>query len=194
MPGTLDIDHRKPKAKDQFPELECEWTNLFPACKTHNCNGRRGNNKYPEGGLLDPSSGDDVEHRVCQTVVSPNSGVLNLDVRCCFRAARADDHPAHNTAKELDRIHNGTGSSDRAQETAKALRNAIRMHIANVAMLVREFVQLPPDANEQRHVLAAELQKLFSRRAPYTMLVRSYFAHRSELRALFDEPLQATTP
>lgn len=186
--GTLEIDHRKPKAKDQFPELECEWTNLFPTCRTHGCNGRR-EKKYPEGGLLDPSAGDDVENRLRQALEAPISGVLNADVRCSFCAVRRDDKAALNTAVELDRIHNGTGSSEKAQETAQDLLSAITEHIANnVAGRVQEFVQLAPNASERRNVLKLELRKYFSRQAPYTMLVRSYFSHRPEIRELFEAP------
>lgn len=44
-----------------------------------------------------------------------------------------------------------------------------------------ESARAAPDAD-----LEKELKSLFSRRAPYTMLVRSVFSHRSELRAFFD--------
>ncbi len=185
-PGTLDIDHRKPKAEDLFPELKCVWTNLFPTCKTHGCNGRR-ERKYPEGGLLDPSGGHDVEQRLHQSISSDVSGVLKVDVHCSFKAIHEDDVAARNTATELDRIHHGTGSSERAQLSAQALRKAIEKRVMKVAMAVKEFVSLPLDANQRRETLQIELRKHFSRRAPYTMLVRSYFGARKEIRDLFEE-------
>ena len=185
-PGTLDVDHRKPKAEGQFPELKCVWTNLFPTCKTHGCNGRR-ERKYPADGLLDPSAGHEVERRLNQFIFGIVSGVLNGDLDCRFKAVHADDLAARNTATELDRIHHGTSSSERAQLTARDLRTAIKMHIMHIAASVREFVSLPPDAHERRDVLQIELRKHFSRRAPYTMLVRSYFSARQEIRDLFEE-------
>lgn len=186
-PGTLDIDHRKPKAKDQFPELECAWTNLFPTCKKHGCNGRR-ERKYPEGGLLDPSANDRVEQRVHQSITSVMSNVLAGDVTCGFAAVHEDDVAARNTAIELDRIHHGTGSSERAQLSARALRKAIEKRIVKVASSVREFVTLPRHATERQDALKQQLRILFSRRAPYSALVRSCFSHRPEIRELFETP------
>ncbi len=185
-PGTLDIDHLKPKAKGQFPELECEWTNLFPTCNTHRCNLRR-EKKYPEGGLLDPGANHCVEQRLQQTIVDLVSGVLQQDVRCRFSAVDEKDQAAVNSAVELDRVHQGTGSSERAKLSAAALRKAIAKRIMHVATSVRQLLSLPADANDRRSELETELRIHFSRRAPYTMLVRGYFGHRQELRALFEE-------
>ncbi|HRI65227.1 MAG TPA: hypothetical protein PK156_13350 [Polyangium sp.] len=185
-PGTLEVDHLKPKAEGQFPELKSAWTNLFATCNTHRCNSRR-TKTYPEGGLLDPSAGDGVERRLRQTLDDLISNVLNSDLRCRFEAVGPDDNAAHNTARELDRIHNGTGSTERAQATAKALRKAIALHVGLVASLVREYLSLTAGTSERREYLDRELRTIFSRRAPYTMLVRSYFSHRPEIRALFEE-------
>lgn len=185
-PGTLDVDHRKPKAKDEFPALEFAWTNLFPTCKQYECNGRR-QRKYPEGGLLDPSANQQVEHRIRQSIVSSVSGVLRGDVICHFEPVHADDVAARNTAAELDRIHHGRGSTERAKLSARALRKNIEKQIILVGNAVREYVALPADGNRRREQLQNELRAYFSRRAPYTMVVRSYFSHRLEIRALFED-------
>ncbi len=188
MVGTFEVDHRKPKAPEQFPELEFAWTNLFPTCNTHRCNQRR-ERRYPEGGLLDPSAEDKVEARLLQRIEGFVSGVLAKEkeaLRFVFEASSSEDIAARNTARELDRIHNGKGSGEPAQYTAFALRSAIHAQVFNVAKVVCSLELLPPEAAEQRAGLREELRKLLSRRAPYTMLVRSYFRHRPELRELFD--------
>lgn len=58
----------------------------------------------------------------------------------------------------------------------------------SVGKLIYEYVALPNNDPEHcKRKLEDELRELFSRRAPYTMLVRSYFGHRPEIRALFEE-------
>lgn len=184
--GTFEVDHRKPKAEDQFPELAYEWKNLFPTCNTHRCNQRR-ERKYPTGGLLDPAAGDRVEARIIQRILGNPSGVLGGDAKSAqfmFQPLASDDLAAVNTAQELDRIHNGTGST--AKDTAFALRRVISNQVVHVAKFLRELTIIPPEATGRRDEIMRKLGKLFSRRAPYTMLVRSYFAHRPELSTLLD--------
>jgi hydroxymethylpyrimidine/phosphomethylpyrimidine kinase len=97
------------------------------------------------------------------------------------------DVPAQNAAQELDRIHNGTGSG--ASDTASSLRTAILEHVTAIAPDVYEYERLTrspaadaAELDERRWRVA----KLVSRRAPYAMLVRSYFAQLDAIRALFD--------
>lgn len=184
--GTFEVDHQRPRT--DFAALEFAWTNLFPTCNTHRCNQRRPKPK-PPAPLLDPSNGDNVERRVHQRIPEPISRVLREDAERCrfsFTAASSGDVPAENTASELDHIHNGTGSRVETQETAITLREKIRSHVFIVAEAAREFDLLPFNETERRESLKNDLRKYFSRRAPYTMLVRSYFKHRPELRELFD--------
>jgi len=177
--STFTVDHRRPKRDKQSPpELEFEWTNLFPACNEYNCNGRRGNNTYPHDGLLSPGEG--VEERIEQRIV----GTVSLNLRSggeCefrFRANKSDDAPARNTATELDRIHNGTGST--AVGKAESLRHAIIHHLVTVTEAAMDFLAAQTDGHRER------LRPLVSRRAPYAALVRSYFAKYAVIKALFD--------
>lgn len=182
--GSFEVDHRKPKDDEQFPELAFEWTNLFPACAKHRCNQRR-ERSWPNGGLLDPSGGHQVEQRVLQRI----EGVPSMSLReggsvgFLFYAPDASDVAAANTAKELDRIHNGQALQ------AAVLRKAIAEHICTVATAVMDYVTTSSTpADDRGHVeeLRARVQKLVSRSAPYTMLVRSYFERYEAVRALFD--------
>lgn len=175
--GTFSIDHQKPKHIHTAQEFA--WENLFPACNTHRCNERRTKN-YPDDGLLDPSNGDRVEQRLLQRFEGAPSSVLSNPSKIHFSARLPDDRQAENSAVELDRIHNGTGSYPKAQHTAAALRKAIERHLSAVSAHVRAFQHTPSDD------LREQLKRLFSRRAPYTMLIRSFFAHRADLRELFD--------
>lgn len=184
--GTLSVDHHKPKSES--PELECAWENLFPTCNTHRCNERR-SRSWPDGGLLDPARGDGVETRLFQAFEGMPSRVLaaaQSPIKIRFNARSPDDRAAQNTAAELDRIHSGTGSSENARLTAAALQKLIAARIFTLAERVRKLDTAHLEASAEIVQARLELQILFSRRAPYTMLVRSVFAHRPDLRALFD--------
>jgi hypothetical protein len=183
QPGTFTIDHRKPQGERQFPALRCAWTNLFPTCNTHRCNERR-RKLYPDEGLLDPGSGHRVEERVAQRLERPSAVLASARARFVFEAVQKDDAAAVNTAEELARIHDGTGASPPAQRTAGALRGAILLH---VELIARKLVELHGAEGDQREARTRELAALFSRRAPYTMLVRSCFAGSPVARALFDD-------
>ncbi len=159
-PGTFTINHRKPQGPGQFPELRCAWTNLFPTCNTHNCNGRR-QRLYPDGGLLDPGGGHRVEERIAQRLEHPSAVLASADTRFVFEAIREDDTAAANTAEELARIHAGTGSSPPAQRTAGALRGTILAHVKLIAQKLRELQRRrrgrprSPDARAARAVQPA---------------------------------------
>jgi len=181
--GTFTIDHRKPQGERQFPELRCAWTNLFPTCNTHRCNERR-KKRYPPGGLLDP--GDGVEARLHQRLERPSAVLASAAASLSFAAAQAGDVAAENTAAELDRIHNGTDASGPARRTASALRGAILLHVELIAQKLRDLQTEAADASD-RALRIAELRVLFSRRAPYTMLVRSCLAGLPAARELFDD-------
>jgi hypothetical protein len=184
--GTLQVDHRKAKGDERFAHLEHAWENLFPVCGEFGCNQRRAK-MYPEGGMLSP--GDGVEHRVIQRLdgaVSPSlrkAGVTAF----VFHPADPADVAATNTAAELDRIHNATGSSALAK--ADALQRAILDHVVSVTQEVFVYLALsdspgadPAKLQQQR----SRVQRYVSRRAPYAMLVRSVFARHDAVRALFD--------
>ncbi|WP_437319553.1 hypothetical protein [Sorangium sp. So ce385] len=184
--GTFEVDHRRPKAEQRFAHLICVWDNLFPTCTTFDCNQRRPK-KYPDGGLLDPGQG--VETRIHQRIQGAVSISLSKSgtVDIVFLAGDPTDVPAVNTAEELDRIHNGTRSS--AIHKANALRLAILEHVSSVSMEVYRLVSVSASPTADPAVLDEQrrrVQALVSRRAPYSMLVRSVFASVDLVRALFD--------
>lgn len=177
----FEVDHRMPQGDPRFAHLKHDWGNLFPTCRVNCCNQRR--RRYPDGGLLSP--GEDVERRVAQEIEPTLSTCLATTgmTVCVFRPIDATDVPAANTAAELDGIHNS--SSD---PYAAGLRNAILQHLSSLAAGMWELERLSRDPT----VLPADLarQKLWvqgwvSSDAPFTMLVRSYFARLPAVRALF---------
>lgn len=181
--GTFQVDHRKPRSDERFTDLACAWSNLFPTCNEHEYNQRR-EKKYPDGGLLDPGEG--VETRIIQRLEWAASTVLRKagTTDFVFRAANAADAAAANTARELDRVHNATGST--AVLKASALRMKILAHVTAVTPHVHALVTRCP---AERHTLeesAHLVEASVSRRAPYAMLVRSLFAHIAAVRSLFD--------
>jgi hypothetical protein len=185
---STTVSPRRRTSSPSSPTRGRTWTNLFPTCNTHRCNERR-KKKYPEGGLLDPAGGDGIERRLRQRIVGLVSLVLAIDddMRLAFEAVERSDIAACNTAEELDRIHNGTDSS--SEDTARALRRAIRTEVAKVAKIVMRHERLSqtPSASEaERAALIDKLRKLTSRHAPFTMLVRSYFARNALVSSLFD--------
>jgi uncharacterized protein (TIGR02646 family) len=177
-PGTFQIDHRRQQR--QFPHLTYTWTNLFPTCNEHNCNGRR-QQFYPDGGLLDPGAGHRLEERLVQSVEHPSGVLTSKETRFTFKAVQDEDVAASNTSKELDRIHNATDST--ARWSVRALRAAILERVTLIADKLRELESAEGDT---RAKLEAELRELFSRRSPYTMLVRSCFEHLESAKALFE--------
>ncbi len=168
-PASIEVDHFQPR--NQFHEKKYDWSNLFPA--THDANSRRPK-KWPDGGLLDPSTNETVEDRLQQWVV--------LDAADCkpyFTASAADDIAAVNTAKQLDHLHNHKNLK------AKDLRDSIVRYLASV---LTKCVELNACGNHGECArLETELRQMLSRNAPYTMLVRSFVSKiDNELTALFD--------
>lgn len=153
QPGSFEVDHRVPKAQD--PSRCFDWKNLFPIC--HDCNLTRPR-KVPDGGLLDPGAGQDLEARLVQGWhIHRGASPAGAD----FHAAKAGDLPAENTAAELDWMH------DRRHPKAQSLRDTIRDHLMAVLSLERDWMASRGPAEERA------LRSLLSRRSPFTMLARS---------------------
>ena len=152
------VDHRRPRAK--FPELEFVWTNLFPSCR--DCNERRP--AYPPEGLLDPTT-DDVDARLSQTLRRDEGGTTDMPV---FRPLEPGDACAAATARELHRLHN-SGSVKAAE-----LRAAINDRIDEILERLLEFQRhAGTTRGPVRAALEHPLRGDFSRRSPFTALVRS---------------------
>lgn len=166
--GNFEIDHRKPKAENQFPELRKDWRNLYCCC--HSCNLIRPR-LWPEQGLLSPDvAADDVEGRIQQTIGD--------DRYPCFEATSERDAPAVNTALELARVHGGEDKL-RADDLRAALMLQLDEIHRNLLAWPRLQGPIPPDVRRN-------LRRLLSRKAPFTALVRSRFLAFPALVALFD--------
>ena len=162
--GGFEIDHRRPQA--EYRELRFQWENLFPA---HPDANRRRSRKWPEHGLLDPAGNDRVEQRIQQW--------LDGDFEPRFAASAADDLPAVNTAQELDKLHN-----DRNPKAAD-LRDAVRTQLCRVQQRLLDYQKAqasPATLPAELLRIEQELRQMFSRRAPYTMLLRSLFQDRAD--------------
>lgn len=168
----IAVDHRRPKADPRFTALACAWENLFPTCRI--CNERRPR-KFPEGGLLDPATGD-VEARLLQTM-SPSEATG--DEAPFFAAAHAGDRVAENTARELDHIHNARGSIKAAD-----LRRAISDRIDEVLTMRIERERSGSVTGPVLRACEDGLREAFSRRAPFTALIRGRLG--SGFEYLFD--------
>jgi HNH endonuclease len=173
--GEIQVEHRRPRS--HWPEGTHHWPNLFPACAF--CNGRR-SKSHPEVGLLSP--GDGIERRIVQLARVDRSGTA---IECEFMAFDPKDLVAQATAEELERLHSGHGArSPRARYATRGLRDMIHDHFLDevhplVLKVRRARSRRQPDAFAE-----AALATVISRRAPFTMLVRS-LVHRS-LEGLFD--------
>lgn len=171
--GAFEVEHFRPQAG--FPELEHEWTNLFPSHGS--CNKRRLKwsqserhwnplaakyAAFPSSGMLDCANGSNVEGRLLQWLVTRTGGV-----EVFIEAADANDAEAKNTAKELSHIYSAPGSSDSEQ-----LRNAVsaqlnRLQEATISVLVAK-----DDVTSKAFATAiAELKRLVDRASPFCALM-----------------------
>lgn len=173
------VDHRR--SKELFPELKFAWENLCPACR--DCNDRRPKPRVRSiaDRILNPTC-DDVEARIHQT--------LRYDETCnaeipCFSARDPADDRAVATAKELEHLHN-----DRKSMKAAELRAAITRRIDEVLVRVRDLQKYGnATRGPVRAAWEAPLRHDFSRRAPFTALVRGRLG--AGLEHLFDGPASA---
>jgi hypothetical protein len=162
--GSFDVDHRRPRNDGGAHH---DWANLFPICT--NCNVRR-SKRWPDGGLLDPASGQGVEKRVLQVLEIDEDGKPLPR----FSAANPGDVEANNTAAELDHIHNDPRPPGRAK--AGDLRDAISRRSQKVAREVLEYLHVrlqAPDDEQRIRGHEQRIRRLVARDAPFTMLVRS---------------------
>lgn len=175
----LAVDHRQPKAL--FAHLECAWSNLFPTCR--DCNERRPKT-YPAGGLLDPVR-DDVEGRLFQTMHAGSSG----EEVPYFAARDRLDMCAVSSAQELDELHNANARSSktadpRARIKAADLRDAISRRIDEVLTMRLDLERQGKVSGPVLRACEDGLRAAFSRRAPFTALLRGRLG--DGLERLFD--------
>lgn len=158
----MDIEHFIPFNKR--PDLVFEWTNLYPA--DHKANMLKPN-RTPEGGYLDPcDSNDDVETEIVYALVK--FGKLPR-----FEATNATNRKAVNTAALLDILHNGRKRDENSRKNTKYLRSLIKRRYDKITHAILNWKRIDDGDRTQKFSAAEELKALLSRRASFTMLMRS---------------------
>ncbi|WP_046246244.1 HNH endonuclease family protein [Hymenobacter terrenus] len=158
----MDVDHFVPFADD--PSRVFDWNNLLPIA--HKANLLR-DKRLPAGGLLDPcSASEDVENDILYTLVEQGE-------KPGFTAKDPANQKAVNTAALLDKVHNGTGSTG-SEASTRELRKLIERRYKKLRQVWGEY-NLARAENDAQDIAQAEaeLRVLLSRRASFTMLMRS---------------------
>ncbi len=156
----MDIDHFVPF--NERPDLVFEWTNLYPAA--HKANMLKPN-KTPEGGYLNPcDANDDVEKEVMYALVQ-------YGVEPRFRAMDPANHKAVNTSALLELLHNGRKYDENSRNNTKHLRTLIKIRYDEIMNAIVKW----QGTNDglQKFSAAEEIKALLSRKASFTMLMRS---------------------
>lgn len=157
----MDVDHFEP-AKEN-PARVFDWTNLYPAA--HKANMMRPR-RLPPGGLLDPCV-DDVESDIIYTLApfGEDPG---------FKARDSGNQKALNTAHLLSDLHSGKSGNADSQANTRELRGLIKRQYDKVIHAWGHYKDAlvegdPQDIAQAEH----DLRVLLSRRASFTMLMRS---------------------
>ena len=158
----MDVDHFEPV--NQAPLREYDWTNLFPAA--HKANMMRPR-RLPPGGLLNPCT-DDVETEIIYAL-DDIKGETPF-----FKALNAANLKAVNTAQLLNDLHNGRAGDDDSHSNTRELRYLIQQQYNKTLHAWGHYEAAMRDNDQQDIAQAeAELRGLLSRRASFTMLMRS---------------------
>ncbi len=158
----MDIDHFIPKSEDESKRYE--WSNLFPA--EHDANMARPR-KTPKGGYLNPCApNDDVEKEIIY-----DAGVFGDSPK--FSPNDESNTKAVNTSTLLHKIHNGEPNKDSAKKTIH-LRRTIQKRFLEISDCIH-FWQIAQKGGDKMMISIFEekLKNLLSRRASFTMLMRS---------------------
>ena len=156
----MDIEHFIPF--NERPDLVCEWTNLYPAA--HKANMLKPN-RTPEGGYLDPcDANDDVENEITYALVEYGKSPR-------FQAMEATNRKAANTATLLNLLHNGREQDENSRNNTKHLRTLIKIRYDEIMEAIIKWQGATEGV--QKFSTAEELKALLSRRASFTMLMRS---------------------
>lgn len=160
---SMDVDHFAPK--HERPDLRYEWANLFPV--DHDANMMRPR-VTPIGGYLDPCAAeDDVEKEI---VCHVYPGGHKVD----FYALNPGNDKARNTVELLNTLHQGRKGDEDSIQKVKQLRSLIRKKCQKVQDTVCEWLNAERIGDRAEIVLKTEeLKKLLSRKAAFTMVVRS---------------------
>jgi hypothetical protein len=128
----------------------------------------------PEGGYLDPcAEEDDVEKEILCVVL--------FGGEASFGAQNDNNIKAVNTAKLLDKIHNG--SDEESKRKTANLRHLIAKKQYEVLNTIIEWQGALDD--QSKFEAKTKLKKLLSRKSSFTMLMRSLSAVRKHIPAEF---------
>ncbi|MBG8553639.1 HNH endonuclease family protein [Hymenobacter guriensis] len=157
----MDVDHFEPA--NQNPARVYDWNNLYPAA--HKANMMRPR-RLPPGGLLDPCT-DDVETDIIYSLEA-------MGEEPGFKARDAANQRAVNTAQLLNELHNGKPGNSESNNNTRELRRAIERKYKMVQEAWARYRDAEAD-NDLQDIASAEtaLRALLSRRASFTMLMRS---------------------
>ncbi len=160
---AMDVEHFRSKAFGQSPELKYEWSNLYPC--THDANICKPTNA-PEGGYLDPCDlADDVEKEIVYT--------LGFGGQVFFDPLNETNIKAKNTASLLNKVHNGTDKD--SKKKAKTLQLLIDQKLHEVIDLIVEWLAAGKNGRTEEEVrLSRSIKNLLSKKAHFTMLLRSH--------------------
>ena len=157
----MDVDHFEPA--NQNPARVYDWTNLYPAA--HKANMMRPRS-LPVGGLFDPCV-DDVEGDIIYTLAVHGE-------EPGFTARDVTNQRAVNTAQLLTNLHNGKPGDAESHKNTRELRKLIERRYKEVLFAWARYRDATSENNVQDIAQAeAELRALLSRRASFTMLMRS---------------------
>jgi len=168
----MDIEHFEPQC--ERPDRIYDWNNLFPAEHYTNMLKPR---RTPSGGYLNPCDpNDDVETEIVYTLSSrgydPN-----------FEAKNPNNIKAVNTSALLMRLHNG--HNDDTKKGTEELRHGIHKKYIDILNKIIVWQSLPNDSQDKVQA-KRELKDLLSRKASFTMLIRSMPAVRQLPSDFFD--------
>lgn len=157
----MDVDHFEPA--NENPARVYDWTNLFPAA--HKANMMRPRH-LPPGGLLNPCM-DDVENDIIYTLAADGE-------EPGFQARDLASQRAVNTAQLLNDLHNGKDGDASSRSNTRELRKLIERQYKKVLLAWGHYRDAVGEGDVQDIAQAeAELRALLSRRASFTMLMRS---------------------
>lgn len=136
---SSQVEHLRPKAEANFPELKYKWTNLFLACPY--CNGRKSNALQ----ILDPAN-NNIEKIIAQRLDATKK---NLEF-----ASDSSDKEVKDTIALLNHLHNGkNGLRDRK---AKAFYDDIELGVSSFLNHLLNYKENSSDENKQ--ILADSLK------------------------------------
>lgn len=170
---AMDVEHFIPFG--ERPELVFEWTNLYPADHTANMMKPR---RTPEGGYLDPCNPDeDVETEI-------EYALIGYGTEPRFGPKDSNSPKAANTTTLLHLLHNGKKNDVESASRTKHLRTLIKTKHDEVMEALAMWLHRRTD--DVRKLEAEEkLKLLLSRRASFTMLLRSIEVVRESVPAEF---------